>query len=48
MVLTAKNGTVDDPASADAAGLELTDELAREKYISFAASYWTLRSPLPH
>ena len=41
MVITAKQGSVDDPANA-AAGLELTNRLASEKYISFAGSYWSL------
>ena len=46
MVLTAKNGNVDDPASAQAA-TDLTNQLSGEKYIAFAASYWTLQSAPP-
>ena len=46
MVLTAKHGSVDDPANA-AAGRELTSRLSAEKYISFAGSYWSLGSLPP-
>ncbi|MEY2469339.1 MAG: putative drug exporter of the superfamily, partial [Actinomycetota bacterium] len=46
MVLTAKQGSVDDPANARA-GLELTNRLASEKYISFAGSYWSLGQAPP-
>ncbi len=46
MVITAKQGSVDDPANA-AAGAELTNRLSAEKYISFAGSYWSLGSAPP-
>lgn len=41
MVITAKEGSVDDPAN-EAAGVALTERLSGEDYISFAGSYWSL------
>lgn len=41
MVITAKDGKVDDPA-IETAATELTQQLGKERYISFAGSYWTL------
>ncbi|MEY2426367.1 MAG: putative drug exporter of the superfamily, partial [Actinomycetota bacterium] len=46
MVVTAKDGTVDDAAN-QAAGAAFTNELAGENYISFAGSYWTLGNAPP-
>ncbi|MBA2610015.1 MAG: MMPL family transporter [Actinobacteria bacterium] len=46
MVLSAKQGSVDDPENA-AAGVELTNRLSSENYISFAGSYWSLGSAPP-
>ncbi len=46
MVVTAKDGTVDDATNA-AAGAAFTQKLAGEDYISFASSYWTLGSAPP-
>ncbi|MDP1793929.1 MAG: MMPL family transporter, partial [Acidimicrobiales bacterium] len=46
MVLTAKDGTVDDAANAQA-GSALTQKLGGEEYISFAGSYWTLFNAPP-
>src|SRR5438105_3454602 len=41
IVVTAKNGNVDDPA-VEAAGKSLTERLARESGVLTASSYWTL------
>ncbi len=46
VLVTAKHGTVDDPAVA-AAGTALTQKLATTPGISQAASYWTLGNPPP-
>ena len=46
LLVTAKQGTVDDPAVA-AAGTALTVRLAEEGVIEQAASYWSLGSPPP-
>ncbi|MEY2417951.1 MAG: putative drug exporter of the superfamily [Actinomycetota bacterium] len=46
MVVTANKGVVSDADNA-AAGAAFTQRLAREPYIAFAASYWTLGSPPP-
>jgi RND superfamily putative drug exporter len=46
LLVTAKQGTVDDPAVA-AAGNALTVRLAKEGVIEQAASYWSLGSPPP-
>ena len=46
LVVTAKQGSVDDPAVADR-GLALTNELAGVEGITQATSYWSLGSPPP-
>src|SRR5947209_5886643 len=46
LLVTAKAGTVDDPAAA-AEGAALTQRLATTPGISQAASYWTLGNPPP-
>jgi putative drug exporter of the RND superfamily len=46
LLVTAANGSVDDPAIA-AAGTALTERLAGEPHVSNVASYWTLGSPPP-
>src|SRR3989440_6699449 len=46
LLVTAKTGTVDDPAVA-AQGAALTQRLATTPGISQAASYWTLGNPPP-
>ncbi|MEY2399275.1 MAG: putative drug exporter of the superfamily [Actinomycetota bacterium] len=46
MVLTAKNGSVDD-ADVAQAGIDLTTRLSSEKYIAFAGSYWSLNNAPP-
>lgn len=43
LVVSAPGGSVDDPA-VQAAGLELTEELAGEHGVTAASSYWTLGS----
>ena len=45
-LVRAKSGTVDDPA-VSAAAEELTTNLAAEKNVARAASYWSLGSPPP-
>jgi RND superfamily putative drug exporter len=44
LLVTAKDGTVDDPQVA-AAGAKLTDELAAEEGVAQVASYWSTRAP---
>ncbi|HUR76566.1 MAG TPA: MMPL family transporter [Acidimicrobiales bacterium] len=46
VVLTAKDGAVTDSANA-AAGAAYTQRLAKKRYISFAASFWTLGGAPP-
>jgi putative drug exporter of the RND superfamily len=46
LLVTARQGTVDDPAVARAA-TALTNELAAERGVQRAFSYWTLGSPQP-
>ena len=46
LLVTAKQGTVDDPAVA-AAGSALTERLAAEPRVARAVSYWNLGSPPP-
>src|SRR6266536_50853 len=46
LLVTARGGTVDDPAVASA-GTALTQELNGEPGIQQAFSYWTLGSPAP-
>jgi RND superfamily putative drug exporter len=46
LVVTAKQGSVDDPAAA-AAGQALTAQLSGEEDIQLAVSYWSLGSPPP-
>jgi RND superfamily putative drug exporter len=46
LLVTAKDGTVDSAAVAKA-GAEVTNRLAAEPRVSFAASYWTLGRPQP-
>jgi RND superfamily putative drug exporter len=46
LLVTAKGGDVDDPAVVKA-GAALTAELAKQKDIDQAVSYWTLGSPPP-
>jgi RND superfamily putative drug exporter len=46
LLVTARDGTVDQPAVADA-GRALTEEIAAEPGIQQAFSYWTLGSPQP-
>jgi putative drug exporter of the RND superfamily len=45
-LVTARSGTVDDPA-VGAAAEELTRKLAAEKRVARAVSYWSLESPPP-
>ena len=45
-LVTAKSGTVDEPAVASAAN-ELTTNLAAEKQVARAISYWSLGNPPP-
>src|SRR5918999_1463482 len=44
LVVTAQDGTVDDPAVASA-GQALTARLAADHQIAYAASYWTVGGP---
>jgi RND superfamily putative drug exporter len=46
LLVTAKQGTVDDPA-VQADGVELTNKLTAEGSIDQAVSYWTLGAPPP-
>jgi RND superfamily putative drug exporter len=46
LLVTAKGGSVDDPAVA-AAGTALTQRLATEAHVTNVASYWSLGSPAP-
>ncbi len=46
LVVTADNGSVDDPAVA-AAGMAITEKLAAEPRLANVASYWSLGSPPP-
>ena len=46
LLITAKNGNIDDPAVV-AAGQALTDELATTEGILQSVSYWSLGSPPP-
>ena len=46
LLVTAKNGSVDDAAVAKA-GTDLTNRLGAEPDVSFAGSYWTLGKPQP-
>src|SRR5712691_10252133 len=46
LLVTARQGTVDDPAVVQAA-TALTQQLASERGIQQAFSYWTLGSPQP-
>jgi RND superfamily putative drug exporter len=46
LLVTAREGTVDDRASATA-GTRLTKELSREPQVQQAVSYWSLGSPPP-
>jgi RND superfamily putative drug exporter len=46
LLVTAKGGSVDDPAVA-AQGVALTDQLAAEEGMQQAVSYWSLGSPPP-
>jgi RND superfamily putative drug exporter len=46
LLVTARNGTVDDP-DAVAAGTALTTELSSEPQVARAISYWNLGSPPP-
>ncbi|MEV0615982.1 MMPL family transporter [Nonomuraea sp. NPDC050404] len=43
-LVTAKNGTVDDPA-VEAAGRQLTERIGRERGVAESASYWTRGKP---
>ena len=46
LIVTAPDGSVDDPAVAEA-GLALTSQLAGEDGVTSASSYWTLGGPAP-
>src|SRR6266540_1897424 len=46
LIVTARDGTVDDPAVASA-GRALTAQLAADHQIAYAASYWTLGGAPP-
>jgi RND superfamily putative drug exporter len=46
LLVTARHGSVDDPATA-AAGAALTRQLAGEPSVQQASSYWTLQSAPP-